>query len=389
MNEAEVYRLYRDYVIPSYQREPLCLVKGNGAWVTDIKGRRYLDFFPGWAVSGLGHCHPRVVRAIVNQAEMALHFSNNFYQPYQAELARTIVKASFPGKCFFANSGAEVNEAAIKLARIYGYRTGGRYQIISFDRSFHGRTLATIALTGQPKVKRGFAPLPQGFRKAKFNDLESVKKSVNPKTSAIFVEPIQGEGGVRPATAEFLKGLRKMCDDNRIMLIFDEVQTGMGRTGKLFAYQNYGVTPDAMTLAKTLGGGIPIGALVVRKDFADLLQPGTHASTFGGNPLACSAALAVFETIEKENLLDNTLKMGAYLKEILKGISPLVREVRGAGLMLGLELTKEGAGIVAEARKNGLLINCTQKKVLRIMPPLTITQKEIDLGVSILQKCLN
>ncbi len=387
-SEAAVYETYRKFVIPCYSKSRLCLVKAEGCWVTDINGRRYLDFFPGWAVSGIGHCHPAVVQAICEQAKKALHFSNDYYHPLQAQLAQKVIGKSFSGKCFFANSGAEANEAAIKLARIYG-RPTGRYQIISFRGSFHGRTLATLTLTGQRKVQKGFAPLPKGFRKAIFNDLESVKKVLSPKTVAIMVEPIQGEGGVRPADPSFLKGLRQLCNRKKLLLIFDEVQTGMGRTGKFFAFQHYGVTPDAMTLAKTLGGGFPIGALVVGHRYADLLSPGTHASTFGGGPLACRAALAVLETLERDHLVENAAKMGDYIKERLKGISPLVKEIRGIGLMLGIELKVDGAEIVRKAQENGLLINCTQKKTLRIMPPLTITREEAELGLSILEKCLN
>jgi len=388
MNEEEVYEAYRKYVVPSYARTRLCLVRGKGAWVTDINGRRYLDFFPGWAVSGLGHCYHRVVKAISGEAKKAIHFSNNFFHPRQALLAEKIISKSFPGKCFFANSGAEANEAAIKLARIYGHTTG-RYQIISFHGSFHGRTLATLAMTGQRKVQKGFSPLPKGFLKADFNDLDGVKKVLSSRTAAIIVEPIQGEGGVKPADPDFLRGLRRLCDRHKVLLIFDEVQTGMGRTGKYFAFQHYRLAPDAMTLAKTLGGGVPIGCLVAAKKYADLFTPGTHASTFGGGPLACAAALAVFEALEKDGLLENAAKMGDYIKKRLVGISPLVKEVRGIGLMIGCELKVEGAGIAAKARENGLLVNCTQKNVLRIMPPLTITVEEADLGLSILRKCLN
>jgi len=388
MTEKEVLRAYQKYVVPSYRRTNLCLVKGEGAWVTDIHGKRYLDFFPGWAVSGIGHCHPRVVKAVAEQAKKAIHFSNNFLHPLQAQLAEELVRSAFPGKCFFANSGAEANEAAIKLARLAGHNEG-RYQIISFAGSFHGRTLATLTMTGQRKVQKGFSPLPSGFRKAKFNDLASVKKVLDPKTAAIVIEPIQGEGGVNPCRTGFLEDLRRLCDRNKVLLIFDEVQTGMGHTGKLFAFQHYRVTPDAVTLAKTLGGGVPIGAIIITEKYAGLFSPGTHASTFGGGPLVCAAALAVLEAIKKENLLEKATKTGAYLQERLRKISPLVKEVRGIGLMLGCELKVPGAQIAEEAQKNGLLVNCTQHNVLRVMPPLTLTRGEADLGLSILKKCLN
>ena len=388
MTEKEVLRAYQEYIVPSYSRTNLCLVKGKGAWVTDINGKRYLDFFPGWAVSGLGHCHPRVVAAVTEQAKKAIHFSNNFHHPLQAQLAKELIRSTFPGKCFFANSGAEANEAAIKLARLAGH-PDNRYQVISFTGSFHGRTLATLTMTGQHKVQKGFSPLPSGFRKAKFNDLESVKKVLGPKTAAVVIEPIQGEGGVNPARPGFLQDLRRLCNQHKILLVFDEVQTGMGRTGKLFAFQQYRVVPDAITLAKTLGGGVPIGAIIIAEKYAGLFSPGTHASTFGGGPLVCAAALAVLEAIKKEKLLKNAVSMGAYLQERLRKISPLVKEVRGIGLMIGCELRIPGAKIAGEAQKNGLLVNCTQHNVLRVMPPLTLTRDEADLGLSILKKCLS
>lgn len=388
MTEKEVFQAYHKYIVPSYRRTSLCLIKGEGAWVTDIRGKRYLDFFPGWAVSGLGHCHPRVVKAVTGQVKKSIHFSNNFFHPLQAKLAQELVRSSFPGKSFFANSGAEANEAAIKLARLAGHPEG-RYQVISFTGSFHGRTLATLTMTGQHKVQKGFSPLPTGFRKAKFNDLESVKNVLGPKTAAIIIEPVQGEGGVNPAKPSFLRDLRQLCDQHKILLIFDEVQSGMGRTGKLFAFQHYRVTPDAMTLAKTLGGGVPIGAIIIAEKYADLFSPGTHASTFGGGPLVCAAALAVLEAIKKERLLENAVKMGAYLQERLRKISPLVKEVRGIGLMIGCELKIPAAKIAEDAQKNGLLVNCTQHNVLRVMPPLTITKDEADFGLSILKQCLS
>ncbi len=384
----EVSAAYDQFVVGSYQRQGVCLVRGRATEAFDIEGRRYLDFFPGWAVSGLGHCHPAVVEAIRKQAGQAIHFANNFYHPGQARLARKIIEKSFPGRCFFCNSGAEANEAAIKLARLAG-RDRGRYQVISFLNSFHGRTLATLTLTGQKKLQKGFAPLPAGFPKAVFNDLESVRKAVNSKTAAIFVEPIQGEGGVKPARGSFLRGLRELCDRHGILLVFDEVQTGIGRTGHYFAFQDYGVTPDIMTLAKSLGGGVPVGVMVARPQYADLMGPGTHASTFGGGPLACAASLAVFEAIEKEGLLENALVQGDCLRRMLNGISPLVREVRGRGLMIGVELKVPGAPIVEKACRSGLLINCTQGSVLRFMPPLTVSRSEIEEAIAILEKCFD
>ncbi|MBA7577131.1 Acetylornithine aminotransferase [subsurface metagenome] len=340
MESKKVIQLYQKFVIPCYQQYPLVMAKGKGANIWDVEGKKYLDFFPGWAVSGLGHCPAKVADAIRNQSKLIFHIPNNYYNQLQGELAEKLSKISFGGKCFFCNSGAEANEAAIKLSRLYG-RDGGRYQIISMENSFHGRTLATLTLTGQKKVKEGFSPLPEGFKAVPFNDLRAVQKAISEKTVAIFVEPIQGEGGINVAEQEYLFSLRKLCDKKKILLIFDEVQTGMGRTGKFFCYQNFAVIPDVMTLAKTLGGGFPIGALIAKKEIADLMGPGTHASTFGGSPLACAAALAVIETIEKKGLLKNVKKMGKYLRgklENLKEKYSFIKGIKGLGLMLGVEL---------------------------------------------------
>ncbi len=388
--------------MPTYTQVPVCLVKGKGARVWDLEGKEYLDLFPGWAVSGLGHCHPIVVHAIKEQARKMLHVANNFLNVKQAELARIISGASFPSRVFFCNSGAEANEGAIKFARKYGSETGrpaetgeprpvsqaGRFEIITMKQSFHGRTLAAMTATGQEKFHQGFQPLVEKFRYADFNDLESVKKLVNDKTVAIMLEPIQGEGGICVASRDFLEGIRKLCDEKDMLLILDEVQTGMGRTGKMFAYQHYDLEPDLMTLAKTLGGGVPIGALVVsRRIKREVFAPGMHASTFGGNPLVCAASLAVFKAIKKEKLLANTVRMGELLDrefEKLQAKYPVIESVRGLGLMRGLKLKEPSAPYAAEARDQGLLINATQGDVLRIMPPMTITAKEIKLGMKIL-----
>ncbi|MCK4244592.1 MAG: aspartate aminotransferase family protein [Candidatus Omnitrophica bacterium] len=399
MSSKGVIQLYRKFVIPCYKQYPLVMARGKGANVWDIKGKKYLDFFPGWAVSGLGHAPPEVVAAIKKQSKIILHIPNNYYNRLQGKLAERLSRISFGGKCFFCNSGTEANEAAIKLARLYGGlpssgrdgRKSHRYEIISMENSFHGRTLATLTLTGQKKVKEGFAPLPEGFKIVPFNNLKAVQNAITKKTVAIFLEPIQGEGGINIAKRDYLLSLRRLCDRKKILLIFDEVQTGMGRTGKFFCYQNFGVVPDVMTLAKSLGGGFPIGALIAKKEIADLMVPGTHASTFGGSPLACSAALAVLETIEREHLLRNTKKMGKYLEKKLENLKrkyPFIKEIRGMGLMLGVELKIPGQKIVEKALKKGLLINCTQEKVLRIMPPLIVKKKEIDQAISILDKSL-
>lgn len=387
MKTTDVQKLYEKYILPTYSQVPVCLVKGKGARVWDLKGKEYLDFFPGWAVSGLGHCHPIVVNAIKEQARKMLHVANNFLNVKQAELARVISEASFPGRVFFCNSGAEANEAAIKFARKYGSETG-RFEIITMKNSFHGRTLAAMTATGQEKFHQGFQPLVEKFRYADFNDLESVKKLVTEKTIAVMLEPVQGEGGIRVASREFLEGLRELCDEKDMLVILDEVQTGIGRTGKMFAYQHYDLEPDLMTLAKTLGGGVPIGALVVnRRIKGEVFAPGMHASTFGGNPLVCAASLAVFKAIKKEKLITNTIRMGALLEmelNRLKSQYPVIEEVRGLALMRGLKLKEPSAPYANEARERGLLVNATQGDVLRIMPPMTITAKEIKLGMKIL-----
>ncbi len=387
MKTTDVQKLYSEYVLPTYAQVPLCLVKGKGTRVWDLQGKEYLDLFPGWAVSGIGHCHPLVVNALRQQAGKILHVANNFLNVKQAELAKTISQASFPARVFFCNSGAEANEGAIKFARKYGSETG-RFEIITMKNSFHGRTLAAMTATGQEKFHQGFQPLVEKFRYADFNDLESVKKLVNEKTVAIMLEPIQGEGGIHVATPGFLEGLRKLCDERDMLLILDEVQTGMGRTGKMFGYQHYAMEPDLMTLAKTLGGGAPIGALVVnRRIKKEVFAPGMHASTFGGNPLACAASLAVFKAIKKEKLLMNAIRMGALLDqefEKLKAKYPVIESTRGVALMRGLKLREPAAPYATEAREQGLLINATQGDVLRVMPPITITPKEIHLAMKIL-----
>lgn len=389
MNTQEAQALYDEFVLPTYARVPLCLVKGKGSKVWDIEGKEYLDFFPGWAVSGLGHCHPSVVHAIKNQAKKLLHVPNNFYGLKQGQLARMISSKSFPARVFFCNSGAEAMESAIKFARKYGSKSG-RYEMITMINSFHGRTLAALTATGQEKHHKGFEPLPEGFKYVPFNDFEALKRAVGPKTIAVALEPIQGEGGINVVSKEYLEKVRDLCKQNGLLLIFDEVQTGMGRTGKWFAYQHYGIEPDLMMLAKSLGGGVPIGALVVNQRITEeVLVPGTHASTYGGNPLVSAAALAVFKAIEEEDLLKNTNEMGAYLREKLTELQKkfsIIKEIRGIGLMLGLELDQPGSEFVALVRSYGLLINCTQERVLRIMPAMTVTKRLIDRAVRILDK---
>lgn len=389
MKTRELEALYTEFILPTVTRVPVCLVKGKGSRVWDLENREYVDFFPGWGVSGLGHCHPAVGYAIKHQLRRIVHISNNYLNLKQAELGREISKWGFPARSFFSNSGAEAVEAALKFARRYGRETG-RFEIITVRRSFHGRTYAAMTATGQEKTHQGFDPLLPGIRYGEFNDLDSVKQQVTEKTIAVMVEPIQGEGGIHVASREFLRGLRSLCDEKDLLLILDEVQTGMGRTGKIFAYQHYGLEPDLLTLAKSLGNGVPIGALVVnRKIGKEVLTPGTHASTYGGNPLVCAAALAVFKTIRKDGLLQNAERMGACLKERLlelKAKFSSIREVRGLGLMLGVELDRPGTPYVDRAREKGLLMNCTQEKVLRIMPAITISKKWLDRGLWILGK---
>lgn len=394
MNNQQILKLTEKYVAHTYARFPIALVRGKGARVWDADGKEYLDFVAGIAVNSLGHNHPAVVRAIGHQARRLLHVSNLYHIAPQSELARELVRHSFADKVFFCNSGAEANEAAIKLARRFGVeRLGGKYEVLSTYNSFHGRTLATLTATGQEKVRAGYDPLPPGFRQVPYNDLRSMEEAIDEKTTAaILVEPIQGEGGVVIPDKGYLQGLRELCDRRGILLIFDEVQVGMGRTGKLFAYEHYGVEPDIMTLAKALGGGLPLGAMLAREEVARSFVPGTHASTFGGNPLVCSVALAVLETLLKGGVLKNCVKMGKILFNGLQALRErfsLIREVRGKGLIIGMELEQDGSKIVQDCMQQGLLINCTAHKVLRFIPPLTVGKKDIEMGLAILEKVLS
>jgi len=387
----ETINLYNKYVIGSYSRNPITIVKGKGSWVWDANGKKYLDLFPGWGVNGLGHCHPQIVKAIKKQAKTLIHMPNNYYIKPQGKLAELLIKNSFKGKCFFCNSGAEANEAAIKLARKYGNQNG-KNEIITCFNSFHGRTITTITATAQPKYQQGFEPLVPGFKYVPFGDITALRKTISSTTAAIMLEPIQGEGGIQIAPPEFFHQLRVLCNEQKILLIFDEVQTGMGRTGEIFCYKNFSIEPDIITLAKALGGGIAVGAMIAKEHIADLLTPGTHASTFGGNPIACSAGIAVFNTINKYSLIDNTRKLGLYLKnqliKLMKQYPSIIKEVRGMGLMLGVELNMPGAEIVKKCLEKGLLINCTHDTILRIMPAMNVTKKELDFGLKILTDIL-
>lgn len=388
MKVQEIFDSYKENIMPTYTKFPLVFVKGKGSRLWDIYSKAYLDFFPGWGVCNLGHCHPKVVSAVREQVGKLIFIANNYYQLPQAKLAKELVKLAFPAKVFFCNSGAEANEAAIKFARKFGQ---GKYEIITFQDSFHGRTLGALAATGQEKYQKGFGPLPAGFKTVKLNDFSALKCAISDKTIAIMLELVQGEGGINIAKKEFVQGLSALCTEKKLLLIVDEVQTGVGRTGELFCYQHYGVTPDIMTLAKGLGGGLPIGAMLVKKEIADILGPGMHASTFGGSPLVSKAALAVLNVIQKEKLLNNAQKMGEYLLiklNALKDTYSLIKEVRGLGLMFGIELNIEGKLIVEKCIEKGLLINCTHDKVLRLMPALNITKKEINKGLFILDQVL-
>lgn len=404
MKVDEIFKIYQDNIMSTYNKVPLIFVKGKGSRLWDIHGKLYLDFFPGWGVGSLGHCHPKVMQGVRDQIGKLIFIPNNYYHPFQAKLAKELIYLSFPGKVFFANSGAEANEAAIKLARKFGALTKlnangdhgrttkeGRYEIITFQNAFHGRTLAALAATGQEKYQNGFEPMPEGFKQVKFNDLVAVKQAITDKTVAIMLELVQGEGGINVARKDFVLALRKICDEKKLLLIIDEVQTGIGRTGKMFGYQHFGITPDLITLAKALGGGLPIGVLIAKKELGDILTPGMHASTFGGGPVICRAALGVFKAMQKEKILSNCQSMGKYLLEkltLLKAVFPVIKEIRGLGLMLGVELNIPGKQIVEAAMKQGLLINCTHDQVLRLMPALNVTKKEIDQAVSILKGVL-
>jgi acetylornithine/N-succinyldiaminopimelate aminotransferase len=385
MNTQEVLSLFEKYVIANYGRLPKVIVKGQNNTLWDLDNNPILDMFPGWAVSGIGHCHPKVVEAIRKQAGELLHIDNTFYTVQQGQLAKMLSERAFGGQCFFCNSGAEANEAALKLARKHTPRE--KYKFITAEKSFHGRTFATVTATGQPKYHDGFLPLPAGFVYVPYNNIDALHDAFDDEVCAVLIEPIQGEGGIHEATPEYMQTIRDLCDEHGAMMILDEVQTGMGRTGQWFGYQHYEVVPDMITLAKALGGGVAIGAMMARPQIAKSLVPGTHASTFGGNSLACAAGIAVIEAIEEENLLDNTRKMGHYTREKLEQLKekyPIIDHVRGKGLMLGIQLTMPGGSIVSRCLEKGLRINCTQDTVLRFMPSMTVSQDEIDRAIAIL-----
>ena len=394
MPTEEIKDFAAKYLMQTYARQPISIVRGRGAKIYDMEGREYIDFVGGIAVNILGHGHPDLVQAIQRQAAQLIHVSNLYYTEPQVRLAQMLVDHSCADRVFFCNSGAEANEAAIKLARRYGHEKHGadRFEIITMKNSFHGRTMATLTATGQEKVQKGFEPLVPGFVYAPFNDFAAIESLVTDKTTAIMLEPIQGEGGVYVADQAYLKSLRELCTQKDILLIFDEVQTGMGRTGTLFAYEQLGVEPDIMTLAKGLGGGMPIGACLAKEAVAAVFTAGTHASTFGGNPLACVAGLAVCRILIEGRVLEQARRMGDYLSKGLadfKDRHRAVRDVRGLGLLQGLEVEIDAKAVVADCLTRGVLVNATSERVLRFVPPLIITQAEIDRVLETLSSIFN
>ncbi len=390
MQTQEVIEMFNQYVIGNYSRLPRVIAKGKGSYIYDLDGKKILDLFPGWAVSGIGHCHPKVVKAIQQQAKLLLHMDNTFYTELQGKLAKLLSDRAFGGKLFFCNSGAEANEAALKLGRVS--TDPKKYKYITTFGSFHGRTFGAMTATAQPKKFGPFQPVVPGFVYVPFNDVDAMKAAFDDEVAAVMIEPIQGEGGVNVASAEYMRTIRQLCDQNGARMILDEVQTGMGRTGKWFGYQHFDIVPDIITLAKTLGGGVAIGAMMAKPEVAASLVPGTHASTFGGNCIACAAAIATIEAIDEEGMIENSVKMGQHAVEKLNALkekySNIIEHIRGKGLMIGIQLKLPGAEIVAKCLEKGLRINCTQDTVLRFMPAMNVTAAEIDKAISILDKVL-
>ncbi len=379
------------FMFKTYRRSPITLVKGDGCRVWDEDGKEYIDFVAGIAVCTLGHSSPIVSKAVCEQSKILVHVSNLYYTQPQTELAQILVEKSFADRVFFCNSGAEANEAAIKLARRYSrekYRPE-RHVIVTMDNSFHGRTMATLSATGQEKIKKGFDPLLQGFRYVPFNDLRNLRSAIDESVCAVMLEPIQGEGGVVVPDHDYLRGVRQICNEHAIILILDEVQVGMGRTGRLFAYQHFGIAPDIMTLAKALGNGLPIGAMLATEELAHAFGPGSHATTFGGTPLITAGALAVVKSLLNDGWIENAREMGVYFKNKLTNLQrkySFIREVRGLGLILGLQLDRDVVDIATACMERGFLINCVQERVLRFVPPLTVGKEEIDLLINCLDE---
>ncbi|TYQ15236.1 UNVERIFIED_CONTAM: acetylornithine aminotransferase/acetylornithine/N-succinyldiaminopimelate aminotransferase [Acetivibrio alkalicellulosi] len=396
MELNNVIELDKKYFINTFgNRTPVCFKYGKGINLWDKEGKKYYDFLAGIAVNAVGHSHPKLVNAIKEQAEKLIHCSNLYYIESQSKLAQVLVENSCADKVFFSNSGAEANEGAIKLARIYFKKKNmpEKFEIITLDKSFHGRTLATIAATGQDKYQKPYSPLTPSFLKVPINDLDALRNTINSSTCAVMIEPIQGESGVNLTTIEYMKGVRKLCDEKGILLIFDEVQSGLGRTGKLFSYQHFGIEPDIFTLAKALGGGFPIGALLAKNHVAEAFEPGDHGSTFGGNPLACSAALAVMDIIFSENLVENSEKMGAYFIEKLSLLAKkyeFIKEIRGKGLMIGLQFSVDKAvEIKDKCFDKGYLVGSIGNNIIRMLPPLTVSKEDIDKLTEMLDTILS
>lgn len=385
MSSAETIEMFKQYVVPNYRRYPVSLARGEGSYVWDSEGKRYLDFFPGWGCNLLGHCPEPIVKAVQEQVATLIHVPNTWYTEAQGRWAKLLSERSFGGQAFFCNSGTEANEAAIKLARLHAPK--GRYKIITFSGGFHGRTLGSTAATAQPKYHEGLGPLMAGFVYAPYGDLDAVRKLVDDETCAILVEPIQGEGGVVIPPDGFLAGLRQLATERGLLLMFDEVQTGCGRTGEWFAYQHFGVTPDVMTLAKAVCGGIAGGALLTTAAIAPSLRPGMHAATFGGNPIAARAGIAAIEMIDSDDLLAHTKRISNVFRTRLTQLQSeceLIREVRILGVMIGLDLSIDGTPIVQSCMERGLLVNCTHNTVIRLLPAMNLSEKQVHEGCDIL-----
>ena len=388
-SSQETIALFDRYVIGNYTRYPVALVRGSGSEIWDAEGKRYIDFFPGWGCGLLGHCPKPIVDAVQKQVAQLIHVPNTWYTELQGTWAQLLSERSFGGKAFFCNSGAEANEAAIKLVRLHSSKK--RYKIITFNGSFHGRTMGALSATAQPKYHEGLEPMLDGFTYVPYGDLSAVEQALDDKTAAIMIEPIQGEGGVRMPPEGFLQGLRKICDEQKLLLVFDEVQTGCGRLGHWFGYQYFGVVPDIMTLAKTVSGSLSGGAMLAKQEVAASLRPGMHAATYGGNPISAAAGIATIRMIESEGLLERAKKICNLFFTALKGLaqsSNLIQEVRGAGVMIGIALATEGAPFVKACMDRGLLINCTQGNVLRLLPAMTIEENIANEGLDILANVL-
>lgn len=390
LSSQETIALFDQYVIPNYTRFPVSLIRGEGAYVWDSEGNRYLDLFPGWGCNLLGHCPPPVVAAVREQVGTLIHVPNTWYTEAQGRWAKALSERSFGGKAFFCNSGTEANEAAIKLVRLH-YSAERRYKIITFEGGFHGRTLGSTTATAQPKYHEGLGPLMAGFLYAPYGDLDAVARLIDHETAAIMIEPVQGEGGITLPPEGFLAGLRKLADERGLLLVFDEVQTGCGRTGQWFGYQHFGVTPDIMTLAKCICGGLAGAAMLCKPQLAPSLRPGMHAATYGGNPIAARAGLAAIEMIERDDLLAKARRLSQLFRqrlEELQGRCGIIREVRILGLMIGIELAVEGAPAVQACLERKLLINCTHGVVLRLLPPMILTEEQVHQGCDILAEVL-